>query len=242
MEFFSGLLTLASVGVPAGMTYAYGWQATVAAGLTGTGPRPGIEYKDYMTWNYIKPWCRFSPYIAGILLGYILHITKKKPIKMNFVVATWGWMVAFATGFAVIYGLNIPKRLEEGDHLTAAANMIYGGFHRLAWAIAVGWVVFACARGYGGWINTFLSWNAFKPLSRISFIIYLVHIRMESLVLGMYPSPLSINVTLAVSILYEDVFVCTLCISGHFLPGCTWLFHFDIFSLIHFCGTTLVKY
>jgi len=104
--------------------------------------------------------------------------------------------MAFGTGFAVIYGLNFPKRGEQP--LSEAANITYGGFHRLAWAMAVGWVVFACARGYGGWINTFLSWNAFKPLSRISFIIYLVHIRMETLVIGMYPSVISINVTLAV--------------------------------------------
>ena len=100
--------------------------------------------------------------------------------------------------------MNIPKRIEEAtntgqDGLSMAANVIYGGFHRLAWSISIGWVIFACARGYGGWINTFLSWNAFKPLSRVSFIIYLVHIRMETLVLGMYPSVLSINVTIAVS-------------------------------------------
>ena len=189
----SGLLALASALVPAGLTYKYGWGAQ--SGLQGVVPDSEQE-KDYFNWNYIKPWCRFSPYIIGILLGYLLHITKKQPFKMNRLVAIWGWLVAFGTGFAVIYGLNFPKLGEQP--LSEAANIIYGGFHRLAWAMAVGWVVFACARGYGGWINTFLSWNAFKPLSRISFIIYLVHIRMETLVIGMYPSVISINVTLAV--------------------------------------------
>ena len=40
---------------------------------------------DYFEWNYVKPWCRFSPYIIGLVLGYILHVTKKKPIKLNHV-------------------------------------------------------------------------------------------------------------------------------------------------------------
>ena len=37
----------------------------------------------YFEWNYVKPWCRFSPYIVGLILGYFLHITKNKQFKMN---------------------------------------------------------------------------------------------------------------------------------------------------------------
>ena len=128
----AGLLALLSALVPAGLTYKNGWGAQ--SGLEGVVPESEIE-KDYFNWNYIKPWCRFSPYIVGILLGYLLHITKKKPLKMHRVVAIWGWLIAFGTGFAVIYGLNIPKRYLsppdfEGEPLSETANIIYGGFHR----------------------------------------------------------------------------------------------------------------
>ena len=123
----AGIMALLSALIPAGLTYKYGWGAQ--SGLEGVVPESQIE-KDYFHWNYIKPWCRFSPYIAGILLGYLLHITKKKPFKMHRVVAIWGWLIAFGTGFAVIYGLNIPKRFIDGEPLSEAANIIYGGFHR----------------------------------------------------------------------------------------------------------------
>jgi hypothetical protein len=56
----------------------------------------------------------------------------------------------------VIYGLNLPEMLIKGVQPSKTATYIYGGFHRLAWGIAVGWVVFACCRGYGGEFN-FLS-------------------------------------------------------------------------------------
>ena len=67
--------------------------------------------------NYVKPWCRFSPYIVGILLGYFLHITKGKPFKMSKVTNLWGWVIAMATGLAIVYGLNIPEHIN-GESLT----------------------------------------------------------------------------------------------------------------------------
>jgi hypothetical protein len=137
----SAILTAASAAIPAGLTYKYGWGASPMT--------PGVNKhpeKSYMEWNYYKPWCRFSPYIVGIFLGYLLHITKSKPFKMSKVANLWGWTIAAATGMAIVYGLDIPS----GRSLSMAENIIYGGFHRLAWAIAVSWVIFACSRGYGG--------------------------------------------------------------------------------------------
>ena len=75
------------------------------------------------------------------------------------------WSIATAIGLAVVYGLNIPIRQpgdahvatldeifsdSETEKLSLAATAVYGGFHRFAWAVAIGWVVFACCRGYGG--------------------------------------------------------------------------------------------
>ena len=80
------------------------------------------------------------------------------------------WTAAFAIGLAVVYGVNVPehqigdsnvvtfddidtspeemKRLQNS--MSLAAHSIYGGFHRFAWSVAIGWVIFACCRGYGG--------------------------------------------------------------------------------------------
>jgi peptidoglycan/LPS O-acetylase OafA/YrhL len=187
------ILTAASAAIPAGLTYKYGWGAS--PGVTGEN-----EDRDhpYMEWNYFKPWCRFSPYIVGIFLGYLLHITKGKPFKMSKVANLWGWTIAATTGMAIVYGLDISGAEFFNKKLSMAENIIYGGFHRLAWAIAISWVIFACSRGYGGWINELLSWSAFVPLSRISFIMYLLHVNVADFVFGMYPSNLALTVTTAV--------------------------------------------
>ena len=96
-----------------------------------------------------------SPYIIGLLLGYILHITKNKPFKMNTLVVIWAWIIAFGIGFAVIYGLDISL-LPLMETPSKFENAFYGGFHRAAWAVALGWLIFACCRGYGGKTTTYL--------------------------------------------------------------------------------------
>ena len=73
------------------------------------------------------------------------------------------WCAAIAIGLSVVYGLNLPIRIpgdsnvvtldqlgDETKDLNLAASAVYGGFHRFAWAVSIGWVVFACCRGYGG--------------------------------------------------------------------------------------------
>ena len=66
----------------------------------------------------------------------------------------WLWSIAFAIGIAVVYGIDFPNSgMGIGTPETTmsrTASAIYGGFYKPAWALSVGWVIFACCRGYGG--------------------------------------------------------------------------------------------
>ena len=110
------------------------------------------------------------------------------------------WVSATAIGLAVLYGLSDLLDPSTVPEINAATKVIYGTFHRLAWAIAVGWVIFACVSGYGGPVDRFLSWKAFIPLSRITYCVYLIHLSL----LNLYFSRLR-------SFLYYTAFDATLC-------------------------------
>ena len=62
------------------------------------------------------------------------------------------WILASGLGMAVIFGLQTNKVLASGltDSPSNLASAIYAGGSRLAWSLAVAWVIFACCRGYGG--------------------------------------------------------------------------------------------
>ena len=61
---------------------------------------------------------------------------------------------------------------------TPAAAVTWAALGRLSWAMGVSWVMFACITGYGSVINSFLSWELFAPLSRLTYCTYLIHIDM----------------------------------------------------------------
>ena len=51
---------------------------------------PGSELAGTNTifaeWVYIKPWARMSPYVIGVVLGYVLFMRLNKPkVKINWV-------------------------------------------------------------------------------------------------------------------------------------------------------------
>lgn len=123
---------------------------------------------------YIKPHTRIAPYLVGLLLGFILsrkiYITRKPHVS----IAMFGWTIAFGIGMSVIYGpFTVFK--TDGDSFNRTENIFYGAFSRLAWALALGWVIYACHNKMGGIINRFLSWKAWIPLARLTYGAYLLH-------------------------------------------------------------------
>ncbi|XP_071955988.1 nose resistant to fluoxetine protein 6-like [Antedon mediterranea] len=120
---------------------------------------------------YVRPWTRISTYLVGMALGYILYKYKGR-VRMPRYVAIMGWMAATGIALAVVYGLYGNF---HGDPLNKAASVVYATFSRFSWAVALAWVAFACVTGYGGPVNSLLSWSFWIPLSRINYCAYLLH-------------------------------------------------------------------
>ncbi|XP_074654644.1 nose resistant to fluoxetine protein 6-like isoform X2 [Tubulanus polymorphus] len=120
---------------------------------------------------YIKPWCRVATYAIGMFVGYILYRTKRK-VKLHWLVAVLGWCIAAVCCLAPLYGIYYSY---NGYPLSQVASSTYQALFRASWAVGLGWVIFACLTGYGGIVNSILSWKALIPLSRLTYCAYLVH-------------------------------------------------------------------
>ncbi|XP_071955722.1 nose resistant to fluoxetine protein 6-like [Antedon mediterranea] len=120
---------------------------------------------------YIRPWSRISTYLVGMALGYVLYKYRGR-VRMSHYMVVLGWLAATGIALSVVYGLYGSY---HGRPLSASATVVYITLCRFSWAVALAWVVFACDAGYGGPVNSLLSWSFWIPLSRINYCAYLVH-------------------------------------------------------------------
>ena len=57
------------------------------------------------------------------------------------------WLVCIAMICVIVYA---PYSDKDARIFTTAESDVYNALHRTGWGVAVCWIVFACATGYGG--------------------------------------------------------------------------------------------
>uniref|UniRef100_A0A183BMS4 Acyl_transf_3 domain-containing protein n=1 Tax=Globodera pallida TaxID=36090 RepID=A0A183BMS4_GLOPA len=142
--------------------------------------QPPIFSPDFIKHHlviYIKPWYRIGPYLVGLVLGFVLAVQSVSPQRKrsedarSFRFVWAGWAMACGAGFWSVFGLY--PALQGWDW--PLYHLFYGSCARTIFAIALGWLIYACHTGIGGPINWVLSLSPFLPLSVLSYSVYLFH-------------------------------------------------------------------
>jgi len=140
-------------------------------GFEGEGEGKGGALPGDFEYVYSKPWTRIAPYAIGLIAGFILHKTKKMKIDCstrNIVIAGFVNFVSVLTLYLVVYGKDPANTTELG-------NKLYQALFRTGWGLGLGMLILSCAKGFGGFINSFLSWGLWAPLAKMSYSCYLMH-------------------------------------------------------------------
>ncbi|KAL1423749.1 hypothetical protein MTO96_020813 [Rhipicephalus appendiculatus] len=148
-----------------------------------------------------KRYLRLTLPIVGVILGtFLLPLLVDGPADQDFVasevqgcISNWWTVFVYSNNFNPLNDIVIQTVLwllsiglscfvmfvtvywNQGNAPNDVVNALYGGCHRLLWSLALAWPSFACATGRGGILNGFLSWKSLRPLSRLTYCIYLVH-------------------------------------------------------------------
>uniref|UniRef100_A0A915PRG6 Nose resistant-to-fluoxetine protein N-terminal domain-containing protein n=1 Tax=Setaria digitata TaxID=48799 RepID=A0A915PRG6_9BILA len=134
-------------------------------------PRMG-SFNRYSLLIYQAPWIRCQSYIIGILTGYLFQTVKKLHIPK--LINIFCWIASILSGVLLIVSLRDWIGYDIVMDLSLRA--IYSAFSKLLWCTAVAYIVIACFYGYGGPINDLMSLSVWKPLGRLSYCTYLVHL------------------------------------------------------------------
>ncbi|CAH2063670.1 unnamed protein product, partial [Iphiclides podalirius] len=185
---FLALATFTSLAIPSVITYKEHLDPTLLFYAK--------EFTDFVT-NfyfrevYIKTHMKMTPYFMGLLTGYILHRIQSENYKLSRLMKTFGWITSIILGTVAVFSVSLfYQEWYEYSRIEAAA---YVSLHKLAWSIANGWLLIACATGNGGILNILLTWKAFVPISRLTFCAYLVNGIVELYYVSQLRHPLHVT-------------------------------------------------
>jgi len=170
---------------------------TVIYNLGPNGGDPDGDPNDAYL-RYMKPWCRAMPYLVGLYMGWVLHKIRGRKIHIPAPLVAIGWITSALTACLVVYGLY--DYTAQGIPQPKTVLIIFPMLDRTAWAVCLAWVVFACVTGYGGVVNSILSWKPFIPLSRLTYCSYLVSIDVQTFYWNTQRTAMHIDQTVAVYI------------------------------------------
>ncbi|GCC20245.1 O-acyltransferase like protein isoform X1 [Chiloscyllium punctatum] len=140
-----------------------------------------LTYGVYNIQYYVKPYCRYGPFLIGIMLGILLHHRETSLLKTKASVVG-GWLCCLGTMIVVI---ALGYALDDSTETYSVLPVLYQALHRSAWAAAVGWIILACEEGYAGFIQSLLSSKLWIPLANLSYACFLIHPAVISIYNGL---------------------------------------------------------
>lgn len=169
------------------LAWKYGFTVQVAS-------RENAE-NHYTSKYYVQPFCRFAPYVLGLLCALVHHSHSHYQVSGQ---VSDPFALTLAQVFskrvvrisALILGvtLSLALVLLERDAFQAidnpsvawspAANVLFISLSRVVWGLCLSamWLPILLGKDIGlGWV---LSWEMWAPLAKLSFCAYLIHVHI----------------------------------------------------------------
>ncbi|KAG8193741.1 hypothetical protein JTE90_005039 [Oedothorax gibbosus] len=162
-------------------------------------PKDINEYLDTMGY---KPYAHYAPYCIGMAVGFFL--TAKQKINISRCMQVFGWIFSVTTCLLVVYG---TWEWNSGNLPNWSVSVAYATSSRTVWTIGVAWITVVCYAGYGGTINDILSWHGFIPLSRLTYLAYLIHPLLMYLYASYIRSPVHFSQYVLVYLYFGHLFM-----------------------------------
>lgn len=130
---------------------------------------------------YYQTHARMISWLVGVILAFVYsrHCRKRERIKISTKLLLLGY------GFCmVVFGAIVMNISAMTTGSSAIPTAIFNSFSRFLWSLAIASIIFTCITNNGGSVNEFLSSPTWKPLSKLSFCIYVLHYVIQLLKMG----------------------------------------------------------
>ncbi|XP_033313334.1 nose resistant to fluoxetine protein 6-like [Bombus bifarius] len=99
------------------------------------------QYKT-LTYVYIRPWCRISPYLIGMATCHLLSKCNYK-LRLSKKFLVLGWTLAILCNCSILF-----TPVNHNTSLNLA--VLYLALSRTGWALGIAWLVVVCTTNHAG--------------------------------------------------------------------------------------------
>jgi len=104
---------------------------------------------------YILPPHRFTVYVMGIALGYVLR--KCKDLQLSKIQLNLGWLISTLSLLLAFFG---PAPMGDIDYKFNSIHAAhYAGLAPILWCFFFGWIILTSQLGYKSKLNELNSWQ-----------------------------------------------------------------------------------
>lgn len=122
---------------------------------------------------------RLGSWMMGMLVGYLVHLSEGKTVKISSKLASIGWILAGLLLFGTIF-IQYPLWQDNFLRNPWIIDALYDAFKPIVWGLVIGWIVIACHLSHSNIVKRFLSLSVWLPISKLSFCIYLTHLPVQA--------------------------------------------------------------
>ena len=151
------------------------------------------QVTDQQSGLHVQAFYRANGYLTGILLGYILY--KKYNIAtlpigncLKRLIYTLLWIAGITLCLVTMFGTY--GEYSFSYHFSDFENVTFLMFSGLAWSMGIAIIIYICNTGYGGAVNSFLSWPGWEPLVKLNYGVALCNSMVIFFIMGTLQSGL----------------------------------------------------
>ncbi|XP_058803540.1 uncharacterized protein LOC131671268 [Phymastichus coffea] len=133
---------------------------------------------------YEMPYTRASPWLLGLLFGYIATQGK---FNLNKTMTNLGWLLAFASFAFCTIGTKTFTNEEYEYNLFW--EITFAALSKPLWGFGICWIIYESIYKPHGFVTTILSSKYFLPFSRMSYSLCIVHVLFPVLQAGTTKAP-----------------------------------------------------
>ncbi|XP_076473295.1 nose resistant to fluoxetine protein 6-like isoform X2 [Bombus vancouverensis nearcticus] len=146
---------VSSIGSVAYMGYTLNYEPTLDE-----------QYKT-LTYFYLRPWCRISPYLIGMATCHLLNKCNYE-LRLSKKFLVLGWTLVILCNCSILF-----TPVNHNTSLNLA--VLYLALSRTGWALGIAWLVVVCTTNHAGIVKKILSLDIFVVLSKLAYGVYLLN-------------------------------------------------------------------